>query len=180
MIDAYLSRYGKKRYDVYKTTGLSQQTLASANGKRASALTVRIVQAIAQTVGQPAGAVLEEMLAMEREDVCVMIVTTKEDLWEALKRQEGRILVQGELCVEVYDLARKMYRPGYNGLQAGTAVMNQFTLPLMEKAINKVLALVRRDSDEQKQALKIADKLRHYSLYLENGDVLLVLGQLEQ
>ena len=76
LIDVYLGRHGKKRYDVFKETGLSQQTLASANGKPAAALTGRILQAIGRTVGETPGRVLDEMLMIEQEGL-VMTVTTK-------------------------------------------------------------------------------------------------------
>lgn len=118
LIDVYLGRHGKKRYDVFKETGLSQQTLASANGKPAAALTGRILQAIGRTVGETPGRVLDEMLMIEQEGL-VMTVTTKEELLEALKRAADRIDVQGGLRTEVLRLAKKNFMASYTGVTPG-------------------------------------------------------------
>ena len=119
LIDVYLGRHGKKRYDVFKETGLSQQTLASANGKPAAALTGRILQAIGRTVGETPGRVLDEMLMIEQEGL-VMTVTTKEELLEALKRAADRIDVEGGLRTEVLRLAKKNFMASYTGVTPGS------------------------------------------------------------
>lgn len=183
LIDTYLSRHGKKRYDVYKQTGLSQQTLASANGKPAEALTGRILQAVARTVGETPGKVLDEMLMMEREG-CVIKATTKEELLDALRRSADRIEVCGGLRADVVKLGRRMYQADYSGLTPGSVLMTGVGTPLLEKLCNVILALFRNETEEEKANLKIADRLRYYNLHITEGedghqDMRLVSKQLE-
>lgn len=169
LIDVYLGRHGKKRYDVFKETGLSQQTLASANGKPAAALTGRILQAIGRTVGETPGRVLDEMLMIEREGF-VMTVTTKEELLEALKKSADRIGVQGALRAEVMQLGRRMYQAEYSGLTPGSVLLIGVGTPLLEKLCNAILSLFRGDTEEEKANLKIADRLRYYNLHITEGE----------
>ena len=50
LLDVYLQKNGKKRYDVFKQTGISQQMLAAVNKKNVSSYSVKTIQAIAETV----------------------------------------------------------------------------------------------------------------------------------
>ena len=169
LIDVYLGRHGKKRYDVFKETGLSQQTLASANGKPAASLTGRILQAIGRTVGETPGRVLDEMLKIEQEGFA-MTVTTKEELLAALKGSADRIEVRGGLRADVMKLGRRMYQADYSGLTPGSVLLIGVGTPLLEKLCNVLLALFRDETEEEKANLKIADRLRYYNLHIVEGE----------
>ncbi|QUG42998.1 hypothetical protein KD050_07095 [Psychrobacillus sp. INOP01] len=68
LLDIYLQKNGKKRYDVFKKTGISQQMLASVNKKDISSYSVKTIQAIAKTVEKSVGTVLEELVRLEQEN----------------------------------------------------------------------------------------------------------------
>lgn len=169
LIDVYLGRHGKKRYDVFKETGLSQQTLASANGKPAAALTGRILQAIGRTVGETPGRVLDEMLMIEQEGL-VMTVTTKVELLEALKRAADRIDVEGGLRTEVLRLAKKNFMASYTGVTPGSIYMMEPGTPyvqIVENAIKRAVWFFMGVDEEEKANLEISERMRLYNLHVE-------------
>ena len=92
LLDTYLQHNGKKRYDVFKESGLSQQMLASVNKKKVNSYSVRVIQAIAQTVNKSEGTVLEELITLE-QDSPYFEANNAEELLMAFKNKESYILI---------------------------------------------------------------------------------------
>ena len=67
IIDEYLKKFGLTRYRVVVMTGISQNTLANANRKDASHLSVKTIQALAEASGETPGKVLDSILESEDE-----------------------------------------------------------------------------------------------------------------
>lgn len=67
VIDDYLKKFGMTRYQVFLKTGTSENTLANANKKSASQLSVKVVQALAETTNSTPGAVLDDILKPKNE-----------------------------------------------------------------------------------------------------------------
>ncbi len=87
LLDIYLQKNGKKRYDVFKETGTSQQQLASVNNKNVSSYSVKTIQAIAKTVEKSEGIVLEELLQLEQENQYFEVINV-EDLLLVFRNKE--------------------------------------------------------------------------------------------
>src|SRR6478735_2618620 len=95
LLDIYLQKNGKKRYDVFKETGISQQMLSSVNKKSVSSYSVKTIQAIAKTVEKSEGMVLDELLQLEKEKP-IFEVYNPEELLIAFDNKESFIVIKGE------------------------------------------------------------------------------------
>jgi hypothetical protein len=62
VIDDYLKKFGMTRYQVTEKTGIPKNTLANADKKSASRLSVKVVQALAEATDNTPGAVLDTIL----------------------------------------------------------------------------------------------------------------------
>lgn len=96
ILDIYLQRNGKKRYDVFKETGISQQLLSSVNKKNVSSYSVKTIQAIAKTVQKSEGDVLNELLKLEKENATFEAFNA-DDLLLAFDHKEPSIFIRGNL-----------------------------------------------------------------------------------
>lgn len=66
-LQKYLDANQVTRYQIYKATGLAQTTLANAvkPEKSLAGLTVKVIKAVADTLGKTPGQVLDDLLALD-------------------------------------------------------------------------------------------------------------------
>ncbi|HAA7128543.1 TPA_asm: hypothetical protein GHG54_08890 [Listeria monocytogenes] len=67
LIQKFLEGYGTTMYQVSKKTGMSNTTLLSANKKDVDRLSAKTIRAIAQSVEENPGKVLDDLIKMEDE-----------------------------------------------------------------------------------------------------------------
>ena len=67
-MDVFLQKFGLTRYDVSKRTGISQQTLSSANKKDPGSYSVKILSALSDATGISPGEVLDQLLRIQKEE----------------------------------------------------------------------------------------------------------------
>lgn len=174
LLDIYLQKNGKKRYDVFKETGTSQQQLASVNNKNVSSYSVKTIQAIAITVEKSEGVVLEELLQLEQENPYFEAFNI-EDLLLAFKNKENYIVIKGEYKKEIDKFAESQLSETETlGLQLGS----EGIVTILAEAILQIANLFSDKDAEQK---KIESRIRRYKFKrIKNGDeLLLVLRQLD-
>ncbi|MBD1381868.1 XRE family transcriptional regulator [Metabacillus arenae] len=157
LLDIYLQRNKKKRYDVFKETGLSQQMLASVNKKNVSSYSVKTIQAIAKTVNKSEGMVLDELLKLETENAIFEVFNT-EDLLIALNNKEPYIAIKGEYKTQMEELAKTQLSDNETlGLELGSAGL----VNILAEGIYQFANLFSTKDDEQK---KIESQLRKYNI----------------
>ena len=174
LLDIYLQKNGKKRYDVFKETGTSQQQLASVNNKNVSSYSVKTIQAIAKTVEKSEGVVLEELLQLEQENPYFEVFNV-EDLLLAFKNKENYIVIKGEYKKEIDKFTEsQLSEIATLGLQLGS----EGIVTILTEAILQIANLFSDKDAEQK---KIESRIRRYKIKrIKNGDeLLLVLRQLD-
>ena len=174
LLDIYLQKNGKKRYDVFKETGTSQQKLASVNNKNVSSYSVKTIQAIAKTVEKSEGVVLEELLQLEQENPYFEVCNV-EDLLLAFINKENYIVIKGEYKKEIDKFAEsQLSEIATLGLQLGS----EGIVTILTEAILHIANLFSNKDAEQK---KIESRIRRYKIKrLNNGEeLLLVLRQLD-
>ncbi|EAC6223248.1 hypothetical protein B4960_11345 [Listeria monocytogenes] len=79
LIQKFLEGYGTTMYQVSKKTGMSNTTLLSANKKDVDRLSAKTIRAIAQSVGENPGKVLDDLIKMEDETGMVKNIKIEED-----------------------------------------------------------------------------------------------------
>ena len=94
-IDVFLQKFGITRYDVHKRTGISQQTLSSANKKDPETYSGKILTALSQATGISPGDVLDALIRIKNKDE-VFIVRNWEELKIALEARKPEFHVIGE------------------------------------------------------------------------------------
>ncbi|WP_342429602.1 hypothetical protein [Neobacillus sp. FSL H8-0543] len=173
LLDVYLQKNGKKRYDVFKETGISQQMLSSVNNKSVSSYSVRTIQAIAKTVEKSEGAVLDELLRLEKEKPYLEVFNA-EDLLLAFKNKESHILIKGEYKKELESLAKSQLSDTETlGLELGSAGLVTILADAIFRLINSILI---KDDDQK----KIENQIRKYKFKkLNDNEYLLYLRQLD-
>ena len=173
LLDIYLQKNGKKRYDVFKETGTSQQQLASVNNKNVSSYSVKTIQAIAKTVEKSEGIVLAELLQLEQENPYFEVFNV-EDLLLAFKNKENYIVIKGEYKKEIDKFAESQLSETETlGLELGSAG----TVTILAEAIFQIANLLSGKDAEQK---KIESQIRKYKIKRINRDeLLLVLRQVD-
>lgn len=155
LLDIYLQKNEKKRYDVYKQTGLSQQMLSSVNKKSVSSYSVITIQAIAKTVKKNAGTVLDELLALEKENAYFEAFNA-EDLLLAFNNKEPYILIKGEYKKEMDDLAKSQLSDTETlGLELGSAGLVTIWAELL-------IQLGNRFSTKDHDKKRIENQIRKY------------------
>ena len=97
-MDVFLQKFGITRYDVHKRTGISQQTLSSANKKDPEAYSGKILTALSQATGISPGDVLDALIRIKKKDE-VFIVRNWEELKIALEARKPEFHVIGEFTV---------------------------------------------------------------------------------
>lgn len=173
LLDIYLQKNGKKRYDVFKETGISQQMLASVNKKNVSSFSIKTIQAIAKTVKKSEGAVLEELLRLEQENAYFEVFNV-EDLLLAFKNKETYIVIKGEYKKEIDKFAEaQLSETETLGLELGSAG----TVTILAEAIFQIANLFSSKDAEHK---KIESQIRKYKIKrINENELLLYLRQLD-
>ena len=173
LLDIYLQKNGKKRYDVFKETGMSQQMLSSVNKKNVSSYSVKTIQAIAKTVNKSVGIVLDELLKLETENAIFEVFNT-EDLLLALNNKEPYIAIKGEYKTEMEELAKSQLSETETlGLELGSAGL----VNILAEGIYQLANLISNKDDEKK---KIESHLRKYKIKKVNeSEFLLYLRQFD-
>lgn len=173
ILDIYLQKNEKKRYDVYKETGMSQQMLSSMNKKKVSSYSVKAIQAISKTVGKSEGVVLEELLQLERE-APLFEVFNAEDLLLAFKNKESYILIKGEYKKELESLAKSQLSETETlGLELGSGGL----VTILAEVIYQLINSITNKDDDQK---KIENQIRKYKYKkINENEFLLYLRQLD-
>ncbi|MGG7056793.1 helix-turn-helix domain-containing protein [Clostridium tertium] len=104
-LDLYLQRNNSKRYEIYKKTGVSQQLLATHTKKKVENYSNKVIMALAEALGKTPGTVLDELLALEKENPAFEAYNPTE-LLTALEYKYDRIIIKGAYCKEVYKLMK--------------------------------------------------------------------------
>ncbi len=172
LLDIYLQKNGKKRYDVFKETGTSQQNLANVNKQKVGSYSVKTIQAIAKTVEKSEGVVLMELLQLEQENPYYE-ASNAEDLLLAFKNKENYILIKGKYKEEILEFAEaQLSETETLGLELGSAGM----VTILAEVFYQVANLFSSKDAEYK---KVESQIRKYTIKRTNGDdLLLVLRQL--
>lgn len=173
LLDIYLQKNGKKRYDVFKKTGISQQMLASVNKKDISSYSVKTIQAIAKTVEKSVGTVLEELVRLEQENAYFEAFNV-DDLLLAFKNKETYIVIKGEYKKEIDQFAEaQLSETETLRLELGSAG----TVTILAEAIFQLANLFSNKDAEQK---KIESQIRKYKIKkINENELLLYLRQLD-
>jgi transcriptional regulator with XRE-family HTH domain len=173
LLDIFLQKNGKKRYDVFKETGISQQMLSSVNKKNVSSYSVKTIQAIARTVEKSEGMVLDELLQLEKENA-IFEVYNAEDLLLAFDNKESYISIKGEYKNAIEKLAKSQLSETETlGLELGSAG----TVGILAEGFYQLANLFSNKDDEQK---KIESQIRKYKIKKTNeNEYLLYLRQLD-
>lgn len=167
LIDTYLQRHGLKRYDVHKQSGLSNQLLSQNRNKRANELSVKVIEAIAQTVYKTPGEVLNELLALQVEAPTFRCYD-KQDLLLALENQELSIVIDESFFKEAKklmdtQLSNDMKEIKDISFRGSVALMFIFNLLLGSK-----------DVDD-----KIIRKLDNYNIFYNNDETIHLVHRYE-
>ena len=104
-LDLYLQRNNIKRYDVYKKTGISQQLLATHTNKKIEKYSNKVIMALGETLEKTPGTVLDELLAIEKENPAFEAYNPTE-LLTALEFKYDKIIIKGAYCREIYKLMK--------------------------------------------------------------------------
>ena len=104
-LDLYLQRNGIKRYDVYKATGVSQQLLSTHTSKSIEKYSNKVVMALAEALNKTPGTVLDELLALQKENPAFEAYNPAE-LLQGLEFKYDRIIIKGAYCSEVYKIMK--------------------------------------------------------------------------
>ncbi len=173
LLDIFLQKNGKKRYDVFKETGISQQMLSSVNKKNVSSYSVKTIQAIAKTVEKSEGMVLDELLQLEKENA-IFEVFNAEDLLLAFDNKESYIVIKGEYKNAIEKLAKSQLSETETlGLELGSAG----AVSILAEGFYQLANLFSNKDDEQK---KIESQIRKYKIKKTNeNEFLLYLRQLD-
>lgn len=173
LLDIYLQKNGKKRYDIFKETGLSQQMLANVNKKTVGSYSVKTIQAIAKTVGKPEGTVLEELVNLEQEDAIFEVLNT-EDLLLAFKNKEPQIVIKGEYKKKLDKFAEgQLSETETLGMELGSAG----AVTVLAEVFYQIANLFSSKEADQK---KIESQIRKYKISkINDNELLLYLRQID-
>lgn len=97
-IDNFLKDYELTRYEIAKISGVNQQTLAESNKRSASAITVRVLMALAMGTGKTPGEVLDALLKAEGNPI--------------IRFMEAHPFMDHDLVQQVQDLMIKAHEKG--------------------------------------------------------------------
>ncbi|MFC9601819.1 hypothetical protein ACFTQL_29440, partial [Peribacillus butanolivorans] len=176
LLDIYLQKNGKKRYDVFKETGISQQMLSSVNKKSVSHYSVKTIQAIAKTVEKSEGTVLNELIQLENENAYFEVYKA-EDLLLAFRNKEEYILIKGEYKKEMDELAKSQLSDTETlGWELGSVWSGGLVTVFTEVFLHLVDLFSSKDDDKK----KIESQVRKYKFKkLNENEILLYLRQLD-
>ncbi|MDV4149851.1 helix-turn-helix domain-containing protein [Clostridium sp. AL.422] len=105
ILDLYLQRNNSKRYEVYKKTGVSQQLLSAHTNKKIENYSNKVIVALSEALEKTPGTVLDELLALEKENPAFEAYNPTE-LLTALEFKYDRIIIKGAYCKEIYKLMK--------------------------------------------------------------------------
>ncbi|MGY3777504.1 helix-turn-helix domain-containing protein [Isobaculum melis] len=173
LLDVYLQRNGVKRYDVYKKTGISQQTLASAGKKSIDRYSTKILKAVAETLNKTPGTVLDELFLLEKEHP-IYEAHNAEELLIAFKNKEEQIVIKNEFCQTVRHFAKSQLSETESlGFDLGGA-------GVMSILSTAVLAIFDKFSEGTAEEKEIEKNMRRYKIKENNKDrIVLSLLQLD-
>ncbi|WP_045521167.1 hypothetical protein [Neobacillus niacini] len=176
LLDIYLQKNGKKRYNVFKETGISQQMLSSVNKKSVNHYSVKTIQAIAKTVEKSEGTVLDELIQLEKENAYFEVYNA-EDLLLAFRNKEEYILIKGEYKKEMDELAKSQLSDTETlGWELGAAWSGGVVTVVTEVILHLVDLFSSKDDDKK----KIESQVRKYKFKkLNENEILLYLRQLD-
>jgi len=176
LLDIYLQKNGKKRYDVFKETGISQQMLSNVNKNSINHYSVKTIQAIAKTVEKSEGTVLDELIQLEKENAYFEVYNA-EDLLIAFRNKEEYILIKGEYKKEMDELAKSQLSDTETlGWELG-AVWSGGLVTVFTEVFLQLVDLFSSKDDDKK---KIESQVRKYKFKkLNENEILLYLRQLD-
>lgn len=179
VLDVYLQKNEKKRYDVHKKTGISQQLLSNMSKKNVESYSIKTIRAIAETVQKSEGEVVDELLRLEKENV-IFEVLNVEDLLLAFENKEPYILIRGEYINDIKSLVKSQLSENeLLGLELGSAG----TANILAEGFYQLANIFGNKKDEQKKIEKIESKLRLYKIKKNDenneNELLLYLRQLD-
>jgi len=94
-MDIFLQKFGMTRYDVFKKTGISQQTLSSANKKDPKSYSGKILMALSEATGISPGEVLDSILRIQQNNDLYLVYNWAE-MKTALETLQPKFYVKGE------------------------------------------------------------------------------------
>lgn len=94
-MDVFLQKFGLTRYDVWKMTGISQQTLSKANRKTPNEYSGKVLKALSEATGISPGEVLDSIFRIEK-DKELFIVYDFDQLRSAYKDKMPEFYVKGD------------------------------------------------------------------------------------
>lgn len=172
-LDLYLQRHHRKRYDVYKKTGVSQQLLSTHLNKSIEKYSSKVIIAIAETLDKTPGDVLNELLLLEKE-IPIYEAYNPNDLLVGLKSKYDQIIIQGAYFKEVKKLMNtQLSDTELLGVELGSAGV----LSILIYAIESVMGLFSNSEKIQKE---IERKLQLYKIIkISDDSIILGLKQLD-
>ena len=156
-LDLYLQRNNSKRYDIYKKTGVSQQLLSTHTNKKIEKYSNKIIMALAEALNKTPGTVLDELIALEKENPAFEAFNPSE-LLIVLEYKYDIIIIKGAYCNEIYKLMKgQLSETESMGFELGSAG----GATVLAYAINMVRDLFSNSDKVQKE---IERKIISYKL----------------
>lgn len=147
--------------------------LASVNKKKISSYSVRVLQALAQTVGKSEGEVLEELLLLEQENPN-FVAHNAEELLLAFKNKETYIIIRGDFKKEIDEVAKGVLN---DSERMGVELGSGGGLTILAEIFFQIGKFFSNKDPELK---KIESEIRFYKFKRINDDeLLLYLRQLD-
>lgn len=94
-MDVFLQKFGLTRYDIWKMTGISQQTLSKANRKTPNEYSGKVLKALSEATGISPGDVLDAIFRIEK-DKELFIVHDFDELSKVYKDRMPEFYVKGD------------------------------------------------------------------------------------
>ena len=172
-LDLYLRKNNCKRYDVHKKTGVSQQLLSNHTKRSVEKYSGKVLIAIANTINKTPGDVLNDLLALEKENPAFEAYNPSE-LLLGLNEQWDYIVIKGAYGKEIYNIMKgQLYETETLGFELGSGG----SITILTSAIEAVRSLF---SNCDKANREIEKQLRLYKLSSMSDDVVfLTLKQLD-
>lgn len=146
-LDLYLQKNNCKRYDVYKKTGVSQQLLATHTSKKIEKYSNKVIMALAEFLNKTPGTVLDELIALEKENPAFEAFNPLE-LLTGLEYKYDVIIIKGAYCNEIYKLMKGQLSDTETlGFELGSAGV----ATVLAYAINMVRDLFSNSDKVQKE-----------------------------
>lgn len=172
-LDLYLQRNNCKRYDVYKATGISQQLLSTHKNKKIEKYSNKVIIALADTLGKTPGAVLDELIELEKSNPAFEVYNPDE-LLLALNNKYEKIIIKGAYCDKIYSLMKSQLSDtetlGFELGSSGTATVLAYAITAVREFFS--------NSDATDRGIENKIKLYKLKEFIDGG-LLLTLKQLD-